>query len=116
LPPLVELSADLDPSRVAPKDGAIDLQPLIDAKPEVDRAVAAIDALHAKIGGIDAAELIPQLAGALVELDTELEQVSGLAATAQKAVTLLPPMLGADGKRTYLVVCFRIWPSCEASG
>jgi cell division protein FtsB len=104
LPPLVELSADLDPSKIAPKNGAIDLAPLIEAKPDVDRAISAIDSLHALIGGIDTAKLIPQLAGAVGQLDAKLEQVRGMAATAQKAVTLLPPMLGADGPRTYLVV------------
>jgi hypothetical protein len=104
LPPLVELSADMDPAKIAPKDGAIDLAPLIEAKPEVDKAISAIESLRTLIGGIDTSRLMPQLAGAVAELDAKLDKVHGLAVTAQKAVTLLPPMLGADGKRTYLVV------------
>jgi cell division protein FtsB len=103
LPPLVDLAADLQHS-IAPKNGAIDLKPLYSARPEVDRAITAIGSLRGIIDGIDNSELIPQVAGAVAQLDTKLEKVTRLALTARKAVTLLPPMLGADGKRTYLVV------------
>lgn len=103
LPPLVKIAGDLDPDSIAPRDGAIDIEPLIAAKPAVAEAISAIESLRVTIGAIDPQPLLPQVAAAVAELGDKLDYVSDLAATANKAVTLLPPMLGADGPRTYLV-------------
>lgn len=104
LPPLVQVASSLDPAQIAPKNGAINVSALKAAAPEVVSATQAIHNLQATVAGIDRGPLLNPVADAVNELDGKLTKVSALADTASKAAQLLPPMLGADGKRTYLVV------------
>lgn len=104
LPPLVDAAAALDPQALRPVDGAIDLEPLRAAAPRIElahgtmtRARDAADAIE--LDGVDA-----RLAGPVRDLRAQLHEATRTTATAARAAALLPPMLGADGPRTYLVL------------
>lgn len=104
LPPLGELAASISLESLTPQDGAIDLQPVRDAAPMLAEAAAVLESADARAREIETAGTLPQIrdaVGQLVELvgDTS-DIVSGLDTAAQ----LLPPMLGGDEPRDYLLL------------
>ncbi|MDF2805933.1 MAG: hypothetical protein K0S43_879 [Cellulosimicrobium sp.] len=104
LPRLADAAAVASPTLLAPRNGAVDLRPLEEARDDVvsaDRSVArAIDAVSA----IDPSSLVAPLATAVTGLREQLAEVHAQTATAARAVELVPPMLGADAPRDYLVL------------
>jgi hypothetical protein len=104
LPPLVETAASLDPATFAPKNGRVDVAALQRIGPRVRTADDEIRRIRAEVVGIDTQGLLPPLRDAVTGLRAKLDDAAGLTGTARKATTLLPPMLGADGPRTYLMV------------
>jgi hypothetical protein len=85
-------------------DGRIDLQPLADAAPALARAASTTAAANASVAGIETRRLAGRLAGPVTQVQDGLTQVSGLLDNAARFAALLPPMLGADGPRTYLLL------------
>jgi hypothetical protein len=63
-----------------------------------------VTGLLARTDAIDRAGLSGRVADAVGQLAAGLRRLSSLTGTAARAATLLPPMLGADGPRTYLVL------------
>ncbi|RYU13700.1 DUF4012 domain-containing protein [Nocardioides iriomotensis] len=104
LPGVVTSAAALDPARLRPVDGRVDLQPIEDAAPGVVRAAEVIAELRGRADTLDPTALVDQVATPVVDLQTRLEEAAVLADRASRAVRLLPPMLGADGRRTYVLV------------
>jgi hypothetical protein len=103
LPQLVSARTALDPRTLRRPDGSIDLRPLIAARPALDRASAQLASATATIrrqsgdtwlGSIDDARR-----SLLDQLGTLGAEVSG----ADLAARIVPPMLGADGPRRYLM-------------
>ncbi|WP_129788034.1 DUF4012 domain-containing protein [Promicromonospora panici] len=104
LPRLAEVIEVADPASFAPKGGHVDLAPLQDAAPDVERADESVgDALH-RVAGVDRASVLPQVSAALADLEGQLADLRMSTATAARAAQLIPPMLGADGPRDYLVL------------
>lgn len=103
LPPLVAAGADVRAGSLRVRDGRVDLAPVVRAR---DRIVAA-DAAASRV----AATLAPLRPDALLgpvgsNVAAAQHAVSDLAATIHRARTtaeLLPPMLGADGRRRYFL-------------
>ncbi|GEN81294.1 DUF4012 domain-containing protein [Actinotalea fermentans] len=104
VPTLLEATDVVDPSALAPVDGRIALDPLVEAAPRVVAADEAVQAAVARMDAVDAEALWPFVADAFEEARQEVDEVSVTTATASRAVRLLPPMLGRDGPRTYLVL------------
>ena len=94
-----ELAANL-----APRQGVFDIQPLLAAQPGVLAANATVTNELATIRGIEREGLLTQLADATDQVQSLLAQISTMIGTAARAVELVPPMLGADGPRTWLVL------------
>ncbi|QAY63691.1 DUF4012 domain-containing protein [Xylanimonas allomyrinae] len=86
------------------EDGGIDLAALTRVAPRLTTAQTAMDAATASLGRIDGQRLLPRLAGPLDTLRARLDGIGSMVTTAGRAATLVPPMLGADGPRTYLVL------------
>ncbi|MFC4553884.1 DUF4012 domain-containing protein [Georgenia faecalis] len=104
LPDLVAVTAVVNPASLAPVDGRIDVAALSAAAPQV---VAANDAVAAAAERMDAVSLDgvhERLRGPLEDLQVQLDEVSSLTQTAARAVQLVPPMLGAEGPREYLLM------------
>lgn len=104
LPALVDATRVIDPSTLAPVDGRIDLEPLADVAPQVVAADVAVSTAQDRLAGIDTSRLVPLVEAPVTELRSQVASVAETTATASRAVRLLPPMLGADGPRRYLLL------------
>lgn len=104
LPAVVLLNDVLAAPDARAADGRLDLTPLLAAGPEVAAAADSARAAQAAVAEIDVDRLVGQLAEPIGQLTDGLDQVSGLLDAGAQVATLLPPMLGADGPRTYLLV------------
>ncbi|MEP6800077.1 MAG: DUF4012 domain-containing protein [Lapillicoccus sp.] len=104
LPALVNATALVDPTTLAPVKGRVDLAPLTKAEPQVVAADTEVQVAVRRLAGIDPRGLLPAVAGPLADLSAQVDKVAMTTATASRAVRLLPPMLGADGPRTYLLL------------
>ncbi|MCO7271650.1 DUF4012 domain-containing protein [Cellulosimicrobium cellulans] len=104
LPRLADAVAVASPSALAPTAGAVDLGPLRAARDDVVAADRAVVASYETVAGIDTSTLVSPLAAAVDDLREQLGGVASQTATAARAVQLVPPMLGADGVRDYLVL------------
>ncbi len=104
LPRLAQVVEVVDPGALAPRDGQVDLGPLQDAAPDVRRADEAVGDALWSVEAIGGAPMLPQVAAAAEELGRQLSDLRMSTATASRAAQLLPPMLGADGPRDYLVL------------
>ncbi|MFP5333812.1 MAG: DUF4012 domain-containing protein [Actinomycetes bacterium] len=104
LPPAVEASGAFDPAALQPKDGRIALEPIQQAAPLLRTAAeesthAARAASEIDLEGVDA-----RIAGPVTDLGDQLAEAADTATTAADAAHVLPPMLGAEGPRSYLVL------------
>jgi hypothetical protein len=104
LPPLLEAASGLEAAVLAPKQGRIDLAALQKAAPSIAKATAVIKDVRARIAAIPTKGLDPRIATRIPELLGALQKAEQLAGPASRAMTLLPSMLGANGKRTYLLM------------
>jgi hypothetical protein len=104
LPSLLEVAADLDPAALAPRDGRVNLAPLQRAEPRITAADHAVHDARTRVAAVPARGLLPPLRAAIEQLGGELDRAAATTGTARRAATLMPPMLGADGPRTYLVL------------
>ncbi|MFC4616461.1 DUF4012 domain-containing protein [Cellulomonas algicola] len=92
-----------DGTSIRGADGRIDLEPFVAAAPELVDAAAVARAASADVAGIDTTDLVGPLVSPVEEARDGLAQVAGALDAGAQAATMLPPMLGADGPRTYLV-------------
>jgi hypothetical protein len=104
LPPLVATSATLDLQAIAPHDGRIDLAPIQHAAPAVVGAAAGVDRVRDQVASISTSGLVPVVRRSLMTLRSDLDSAATTTSTAARAVTLLPPMLGATAPRTYALL------------
>ena len=104
LPPLVELGAGLDVNDFAPRDGHLDLEPLIAVQPQLAAATAVMADAAAATESIPTEGTIPQLAIAVRQLSDLITETDELVAAAAGAAEILPSMLGGEGEREYLLL------------
>ena len=104
LPAIGRIDAVLHAQEAVGTDGRIDLAPLVDAAPDIVAAAASAHTAQAAVAAIDTDALVARLAGPVVQLQDGLDQVTGALDAGAQVASLLPPMLGADGPRTYLLV------------
>jgi len=104
LPTLMDATSLVDPTTLAPVNGRVDLAPLVKAAPEVIAANAEVQTAVRRLGAIIPDGLHAAVAVPLTDLRTQVAKVALTTATADRAVRLLPPMLGADGTREYLLL------------
>ncbi|HEV2087209.1 MAG TPA: DUF4012 domain-containing protein [Cryptosporangiaceae bacterium] len=103
-PALLDVAAVLEPESLAPKNGRVALEPLMRAAPKIGVADRAVRRARDKVSAIDPDELHPRLGSRIVVLRRQLDEAAATTDTAVRAAALLPPMLGTQGPRTYLVV------------
>jgi hypothetical protein len=104
MPSLVDISATLQPSEVAPKNGAINLAPIEQISPVLQKADAAVVAARDRVAAIDRSAVVQPVADAVQSLATKLDSAEDVTGPAARIARLLPPMLGSQGPRNYLVV------------
>ena len=102
--PLMEVGADIGPSALTPKDGAIDVAPFVAIVPVIAEVNVSAQASLAEVNAIDTAGTISQLGAAQKKVADLLASVAPLLDTANSLAPLLPAALGADAPRTYVVM------------
>lgn len=103
-PALVEASTSLSAAGLQPKSGQIDLDGIRTATPNLIVADAGLTEAVSRVSALAPESLLSQLAQPIGEFEDRLRQARVMSQTAVRAARLLPPMLGADEKRTYLVM------------
>lgn len=101
--PVVKAGGGIDLKRLRGADGAIDLGAVAKAQPAVHAAALAMPDLVRRAHDVRAAGLVSQVDAARTNLVSQVDQLAGLLDTADRALTLVPTMLGADGPRNYFV-------------
>ena len=101
--PLAATAAGIDVSALGFTDGAIDVAPLAQAAPALERANAG---LHSAVERIDSLQepTIPLVSDALERLADVTREASGIVDGLDRAAAILPGMVGMDGPRTYLLL------------
>ncbi len=97
--------ATLEPARLAPSGGRYDVAYLHDVLPALAGADDALGAIRRRLDAVPVGGLTAQVGSAVTRLRTGLDQLAGTTAALRRTAALLPPLLGAGGPRTYLLVC-----------
>lgn len=101
---LVDVTAVLDPARLAPVDGRVNLDQISDSVSSLMSADRSVQVAETALGAIDTEPLLPQVRFAVNELTARINDLAALTATGSRAAQLLPPMLGEDAPRDYLLL------------
>ncbi|MDX2377627.1 DUF4012 domain-containing protein [Microbacterium sp. LRZ72] len=104
LEPLVGQVSDVGLEAFAPRDGAIDTDALIQLQGSASEAAEQSAEALRVYSHLDPSLLIPALREPFEQAAALSEQVAGATDVLARATLLLPPMLGADGPRDYLVL------------
>ncbi len=104
LPEVLDAAGVLTPERLRPVDGRVELEPIRRVEPSVVRAAEEISSLARQAGTLDPDALLAPVAAPVTDLQGRLAEASDLADRASRAVRLLPPMLGGDGRRNYVLM------------
>lgn len=102
--PLLGQFSSLDWDALTPSDGVIDVTPLEEASPSLDSAANTVQLSHDRLAAIDGSALLPQVSGPLAEAVETLGQADAALSAASAAAMILPPMLGSDEPRNYLIL------------
>ncbi|WIB60768.1 DUF4012 domain-containing protein [Curtobacterium sp. MCLR17_007] len=102
--PVAGVVGEVSASGLAPKDGRIDLTPILKAQPAVTAAASTLkDASHAA-DDIETSDTLSTVSSAVGQLRSALEVVAIQADVANRVVSLAPSMLGQSGTKQYLVL------------
>lgn len=113
--PLAKLAHTVQIDQLKPVDGRIELQPLVQAQPVLAAARKAMANASREAGSAPSGELIGPVESAREELIDKLSTVEQLVITLDDALAIVPPILGADGPRNYLLL-FQNNAELRASG
>lgn len=93
-----------DLTGLVPRDGRLDVARLRAVGAQLYQVDRQVQRIRADLTAVPADDLVAQVRAALVRLRDEIDQVAALTAAADQATRLLPPLLGVDGARRYLLV------------
>lgn len=102
--PLVQALQLIDSKPIAPANGVVETAPLQAARPNLASASYAVGQTTDRLNGIDADNLLPQLAVPLAAARDQLESMRGGLDAAADAARVVPGMLGAEVSRNYLLM------------
>ena len=89
---------------LAPKDGRMDIAALQEMAPALKKLSRAVDSSYTRVERIDETRLLPQLTGPVAQASEMFGELRGPLGAAAAAAEILPPMLGSDDKRNYLLL------------
>jgi hypothetical protein len=104
LQPVVGIAGSLDIGSLTPKDGRLDLDPIVAAQEPVRQADDALVAALDDVTAIDTGSTIRPVADAVSRLRDTVGKAAETLAVVRHVTDLAPAMLGADGDRTYLLM------------
>ncbi len=94
----------IDLASLVPKQGRLDLGRLRAVSAEVSTADRTVRKTIDRLAAVPTEDLVGQVREALLGLRVELGRLGDLMAAADQGARLLPSLLGADGRRSYLLV------------
>lgn len=104
LEPLAETFRTLDWESLLPASSDPNLVPLKTASPKVAAAAEVVHLSAERLSRIDSSTLLPQVAQPLDRARDQLQEATGALDKAANVAKLAPDMLGADGRRNYLMM------------
>lgn len=104
LAPLATTLSTFSLDSLRPSGGRIDLASITAVQQPAATAAAGLTAAAESVAGLDQSPLAGPVRRAVGEVSGLLQQTAQATDAVSRAVTLLPPMLGQDGPRNYLVV------------
>ncbi|WBB80848.1 DUF4012 domain-containing protein [Micromonospora sp. WMMD882] len=94
----------VDLTGLLPRDGRLDLAVLRSTGEQLAAADAAVRQAAGRLGAVPAAGLTAQVRTALSGLRAEVDRLARLTGAVSRGAGILPSLLGAGGKRSYLLV------------
>ncbi|MEJ5944706.1 DUF4012 domain-containing protein [Pseudokineococcus basanitobsidens] len=104
LPRLLGASEALDPAALAGEGGRLQLGPLQAAAPALAEADDAARNARDAVTAVPVEGLLPQLSGPVGRVRDGLDDLVATTGAASRIAALVPPMAGADGRRTYMLL------------
>ena len=87
-----------------PVNGVINLEPLVASQPTIATASSTLASAVRRVSDIDTDGTIEPVRNAVEKLESSLTEANSLIDGVNRAVTLVPRMLGYDGPRNYLLL------------
>jgi len=103
-PALIEVAKTVRGSALAPKNGAIDVAPIVKASASLQAADSQVATAGRTMASIDRGQLVGPVARAVTTLQTKLSSLGTTIGNAARIGRLAPAMLGGTFARKYLVV------------
>ncbi len=104
VPPIVEVSNQVNLDAYSPRKGRIDLRTITAIAPAVGAADTALTAAADDLADIDADGLLLPLRGPVRTIQEKVESARSVAASGDLAARLMPTMLGQEETRRYLLL------------
>ena len=102
--PLLGVAGSIDPESFTPVEQVVDLEPLIAAVPAVEEATVAVGRAVQTIDAIDTRGTLAPVAQAREKLAELLAELAPTLETLNTVVPMLPPALGSEAPRTYVLM------------
>jgi len=102
--PLAEVAGGIAVDDFRPVGGVFDLDPLIDIQPAIGQAADAVVAAQVAVRQVDATGTITEVVSATGRLQAAVDDAALSITAVDRAVRVLPAMLGAEGPRDYLLL------------
>ncbi|MGY4859453.1 DUF4012 domain-containing protein [Cryobacterium sp. AP23] len=102
--PLSDVAGGLSVDAFRPVDGTVDLAPLIEIQPAIAKAAKAILVAQSQVGEVDTAGTVDEVVSAAGRLRSAVNAAALSITAVDRAVRVLPAMLGSEGPRNYLVL------------
>ncbi|MCO1595049.1 DUF4012 domain-containing protein [Micromonospora sp. RHAY321] len=93
-----------DLTSLVPTGGRLDLGRLTAVSGELSRVDDSVQRTRSALAAVPADRLVSQIRQALTDLRGEIDRLASLTSAADQGARLLPPLLGANGPRRYLLV------------
>lgn len=103
LPDLVDAGSSLAPDNLRADGDQLNLAAFEQAAPALESAADSLKQITADVAGISTAGTPAQVQDAVSSLQQNLDDVLAETESAVRGAQLIPPMLGADGKRSYFL-------------
>ncbi len=101
--PVLDVAGQLDLASLGFANGGVDLTPFATVESSLADASATLSAAEDRALKIDADATLPPLADAVRQMRATVTQAATLVGSLHGASVLLPPMLGAEGPRNYVL-------------
>ncbi|WP_158253302.1 DUF4012 domain-containing protein [Cryobacterium sp. N19] len=102
--PLASLAASVDLAGFVPVGGGVDLSPILESEPVIRGVNSTLTQASVDVAAIDTSKTVDQVRSAVRQLATVVLTMKTSVDAVNRAVLLLPAMLGADESRSYLLL------------